>query len=418
MTEGGEYDIFHKTRVERWNEIIERDYNGIPYNVANKIWFQAIVSAVSTPENSLTFWNPNMNPQDINETFDLIIAPMANVFSNGYKELMEQLAEQFSKFKIPIYVIACGVQASSYDDLDILIEQIKIPAKKMITAVYQTGGEFALRGYFTYEFFKKLGFPSAVVTGCPSLYQIGNDIVKQLKVDKVSKEKFVPAFNGNLKYHIQDMKKYKNSFFIDQNTYYYFINSPKFAKLDLNRSQILRLCKQYSLDELEQISLGKVKLFPDMDDWKNFLQEKNVTFSYGGRIHGNVMALLSGIPAMVCGIDSRTSEMAEYFNIPLYSMKDMKKEDIYDIYLKADFQKFINKFPERLNEYERFLRDHHIIKNHINTNNVFLKKGEYVEICANNKKLEELNKEIKKHKILLTGFSKGIDIYRKTRGNI
>lgn len=66
---------------------------------------------------------------------------------------MERHIELFGSIKIPIYVIACGVQARSYDELPYLIEEIGYISKKFIRSVYQTGGEFCLRGYFTKEFF-------------------------------------------------------------------------------------------------------------------------------------------------------------------------------------------------------------------------------------------------------------------------
>lgn len=95
---------------------------------------------------------------------------MAIITSVGYVFLMETLAERFRRIRIPVYVIACRIQASGYDQLSEIVCALNGPASRFISRVYDTGGEFALRGSFTKEFFDKLGFPSAVVTGCPSLY--------------------------------------------------------------------------------------------------------------------------------------------------------------------------------------------------------------------------------------------------------
>lgn len=62
----------------------------------------------------------------------------------------------FLRFKIPVYVIACGVQAGSYDELESLCDSIREPATRFISTIYRTGGEFALRGYFTKEFLTDL----------------------------------------------------------------------------------------------------------------------------------------------------------------------------------------------------------------------------------------------------------------------
>lgn len=49
-------------------------------------------------------------------------------------------------------------------------------SKRFISTIYKTGGQFALRGWFTAEFFKKLGFDNPAVVGCPSLYQLGRNL--------------------------------------------------------------------------------------------------------------------------------------------------------------------------------------------------------------------------------------------------
>ena len=86
-------------------------------------------------------------------------------------------------------------------------------SKRFIETVYRSGGDFALRGYFTAEFFEKLGFHDLNVVGCPSLFQLGN----QLKVsdDKVAKEQFKVAVNGNAEIALPLLKRY-NSIYYDQ----------------------------------------------------------------------------------------------------------------------------------------------------------------------------------------------------------
>lgn len=121
-----------------------------------------------------------MTPAYINAEFDYIVLPMANVFYIQCVPALKRLAEIFQKITVPTYVIACRVQADSFDHLDELIESIKEPASNFIKSIYATGGEFALRGYFTKEFFDRLGFRSAVVTGCPFMYQMG----RQLRIEK------------------------------------------------------------------------------------------------------------------------------------------------------------------------------------------------------------------------------------------
>ena len=56
--------------------------------------------------------------------------------------------------------------------------------------------------------------------------------------------------------------------------------------------------------------------WPWIDDLRDF------DFSFGTRIHGTIAALLAGTPAVVLAHDSRTLELARYFDIPHRLMRD------------------------------------------------------------------------------------------------
>lgn len=60
----------------------------------------------------------------------------------------------FEKIKIPVFIISCGVQADSYEDLNDLVKSTGNVSKRFISTIYKTGGQFALRGWFTAEFLK------------------------------------------------------------------------------------------------------------------------------------------------------------------------------------------------------------------------------------------------------------------------
>lgn len=114
----GEYDIFQATDPTKMKELIPLIYGGACPNFGNRLWFQAIISEITTEDNLIEYWDATKSFDEINSGYDMVIAPMANVFSIGFKSLLEKLAQNFEKIKIPIYVIACGVQADSYDDLE------------------------------------------------------------------------------------------------------------------------------------------------------------------------------------------------------------------------------------------------------------------------------------------------------------
>lgn len=185
VSEGNEYDIFGSINYNNLYEYIQK-IGGCP-NQGNKLWFQGLFSTINTGENEYVFLEKTIEIEKINSCYDFVLLPMANIFNKDFLHWMKLLTLTMEKIKIPVYVVVCGVQADNYDMLDDIIKSIGEESTRFIRAVYNTGGEFALRGYFTKEFFDRLGFKSAVVTGGPSLFQLGSNFrVDDKKVKKMN----------------------------------------------------------------------------------------------------------------------------------------------------------------------------------------------------------------------------------------
>ncbi len=369
MLDYGEYDVFHKTNFEELSKIIVQHYGGSCPNLGNRLWFQGIISEISTEENTIEYWDDALSVEEINEKYDMIVSPMANVFSEYCNDLMGRLADRLAGIKIPVYVIACGAQGNSYDDLPRLCDCIKDSAVRFIKAVYATGGEFALRGYFTKELFERLGFSSGVVTGCPSMFQVGRD----LKIDnrKVDKEQLKPVFNGFLSGVTKAMDSYRDSVFMDQEIMYPYLYE-KMVIGDKDYEFKRAFYFGFGLDGAKLLSENRIKLIPDMNDWYCYMKNEGFNYSFGSRIHGSIMPILSGVPATVLARDSRTREMAEFFDIPCTASvkKEYNEKDIFRLYEEADYTKFNKSFSAKYDAYERFLIDHGIVSK-INDQNLF-----------------------------------------------
>ena len=330
-----------------------------------------LVSSITTPDNQIDFLEEYMDSDYINANYDICVKPEANIFSKRFAHYMEEHIEKYSEIKIPIYVIACGLQADSYDDIDGLIGEIGDVSSRFIRSVYNTGGEFCLRGYFTKEFFTRLGFHSAVVTGCPSMYQFG----REFKVDysHVNAECFRPALNGQrIKLLKKQLYHYQNSQFFDQSVYFAVLYG-QFMGDDKS------FIKKYGYLVAKLLRENRLNLFIDLQDWADYLKYKEFNFSCGSRIHGNIMSILMGIPAAVCPIDTRTREMAEFFDIPTVSERDLKKKDLYEIYLNTTYDLFNRSFADKYDAYERFLIERGIVKK-ANTNSLLRREMNLINI--------------------------------------
>ena len=219
---------------------------------------------MDTGENTYDFLPDVIDFDQINSEYVFIILSMANIFNPQYVVGMNRYTELFSKIRIPVYVIACGAQADSYDSLPELLSAIGPESSQFIRSVYNTGGEFALRGYFTKEYFDRLGFHSAVVTGCPSLFQCGSDF--QVSTQKISASNLHPVFNGFSEAMSSLLKEYSDSPFMDQCDFFPLLYDPDFLSSHGYRFELMFM-KNYGPTAAELIAQERLLMIADMNDW-------------------------------------------------------------------------------------------------------------------------------------------------------
>ena len=385
-----EYDIFGQTDYSQMAKTFREKGISCP-NLGNRLWFQGLISEISCPQNELAYFSEAMTKEYINENFDMIIAPMANIFHAAFKSILLRLAGRFEGIRIPVYVIACGVQADSYSEMDELCKTLKGPATAFMRNVYETGGEFALRGYFSKEFFDRMGFPSAVVTGCPSLYQLGRNL--QVPQEKCAEVTFRPLINGNLERYQQPAKRYATAEFFDQERFFHILHDPAHSV------DISQLVRTWGYETTKWLLEDRVHLIPSMNDWRNYLQQGGFDFSFGSRIHGSIMPILAGIPALIDAGDSRTREMAEFFEIPMLGKQvSQSAKSLYEMYLQTDYSVFNRNYSEKFDAFERFLVQHGIVET-INQDNSFFYWNEVNVQPGNHDKLKELREKFESRQL-------------------
>lgn len=292
------------------------------------------------------------NTDKINNEFDLVLYSPANILAEwANKEMLPKWTECLKKIRIPFTFIGVGAQAKIDYNLD-FVQNIQNNAYNFIKAILNTGGRLGLRGYFTAEVVKKLGFKDEdfSVLGCPSLYMNGPDLKIQKK--EISKTQIKPIFNGNRiwfnsEYH-HYFSDYPQSIFVCQDLFYsllYDINSFTNEYYFLQDGLFLDLFKN-----------NRIKLYCDYLAWDKDLKEQNFNFCVGSRIHGNVTSILAGIPSFVDSIDSRTRELAEFFDIPSKPLTNpnIPLEKLYD---ETDYSKFNKTFKSKFNKFKDFMND-------------------------------------------------------------
>lgn len=421
---GIDFNIFQSVP---YAELYDR-YKVYGGNVGNKLYCMAIEKYLRDEnieydylrydeKNNKCFLDGTISLDEVNNNYDMVVMPQANAFGTDdyYVKRLEMWAEGISKIKIPVYVIGIGGQAKNFEGLKELSDAIKLPAQKFINAVYATGGEFSLRGHFTKELFDSWGANTAVVTGCPSMYQNGRQLV--ISNDKVPEADFKPAINGT----IRDLKTkefqkifrdYSESVYFDQEEYIRILYDKNYpSEFDINIKNAIQLVRIYSYTAFKLIFEDRLKLYYDIYPRMKYCVDNNCSFSFGTRIHGNIMSMLWGIPALVYAKDSRTRELAEYFNIPVIQSYG-KNKSLYDIYCETDYTKFNKEFSTKFDDFEAFMQKCGIVnsirkdKSVSEWENEIWNKPEII----NKEYLNELEKFFEKNRIILQALNSFITL--------
>lgn len=307
--------------------------------------------------------------EEINENYDAVICPMANILQ-GNVDFIWDIINLLKGISIPIYCLGIGISNSENSKINELCTLIQEPVLELIRIVDASGGKFACRGYITQEVLAKIGGTgsegSVVVTGCPSMYQNG-----LLHIDKKEKTQLKVAVNGGNKNFkerfIRDFFKSESTVYIDQDEYCRALYGD-----DVELSTLMK--RSYFGTRL--LSEGRIKLFYYLPAWYSYIKN-NVDFVFGSRIHGNLVALLAGKPAMVYlppNADLRVKELAEFFEVPVTRKSN---KDMYALYEEADYTLFNKNFEKKFNDFERFLVENNICSGLSKTQNDVLMHAGY-----------------------------------------
>lgn len=98
-------------------------------------------------------------------------------------------------------------------------------------------------------------------------------------------------------------------------------------------------------------------MFVDPWTWMDYLS--GFEFAFGTRIHGTITALISGTPGYLFAHDSRTLELARYFDIPHRMVHDVPADiDAAQLYEEADYTALNNGHKDRFETMTAFLAKH------------------------------------------------------------
>ena len=248
-----------------------------------------------------------------------------------YKEIMDFI----SKINKPVIIAGLGANSFNGFDPDFhkkldpnLITFLKFLSEHCL--------EIGIRGTFTQEVLHKIGIDNTRVIGCPSFFETGRNrqVVKQEIKDfnQVLFTQRIPLYTpGNHKI-MQDFQEEA------------IIKPIAFDMLD----------REIFSQRLAPILGQTYHIFSDIAGWKDFV--KNFKFAIGFRVHGSILSLNSGVPAVCLNVDSRAAEMCNFLKIPhIPGVKIRSKKGILKIYENLDLTELNKNYPQLFDNFIDFL---------------------------------------------------------------
>ncbi|MFJ4121720.1 polysaccharide pyruvyl transferase family protein [[Kitasatospora] papulosa] len=292
----------------------------------------------------------------INEEFDVFVVPLANAFRPTFERPLKRMTQLIKKLRIPVVVLGVGAQADLNYNADRL-KPMEPTVREFVTEVLNRSASIGVRGEFTEQYLNSMGFKDVEVIGCPSMFMHGETFTLEKRAESLTAESRI-SVNGShsaVRSHGLDAiirqahERYPHLRFVGQNLleaqllHWRETSNPIGAQTSMPTHPSHPMYRE-----------GKVRLYVDPATWIEELRAFD--FSFGSRIHGNIAALLAGVPSTVLCSDSRTLELCRYFGIPHRKISETPKDiDPAELYEAADFGELVNGHKERFLRFTGFM---------------------------------------------------------------
>ncbi|MGH1562428.1 polysaccharide pyruvyl transferase family protein [Mumia sp. DW29H23] len=335
--------------------------NLIGDNVGNLVFSYAVQRTLSVPDATVEVARLNrartLSPEEIDESYDHVVIPLANAFRKRFLPNLDAITETIEKLSIPVTVVGVGVQSAVGEGVR-APRQVADAVTRFVRAVLDHSPSIGVRGEWTAEYLADLGFGSehVEVIGCPSMFLHGDQLPLRKPGRRLDKRGPI-AFN--LSPYLPQMAPVVEDQVARYPGLVYFAQDIKTLELLLEGSSDRKVIdERLPIHPDHPLIAGGRTRFPlDASTWMTALAA--YPFSYGTRIHGNIAALLAGTPAYVLTHDARTLELARYHAIP-HRRIDIPFEgvDAVALHAEADWKPLLTGHAERFARYSAFLHAH------------------------------------------------------------
>ena len=331
---------FRYDRINK-NDSVDTIYEKLVFNTGNLVYDAAISQLFdcNVADRSV------IDKINIDNYSKIIIMDLCYISNVRDFSFLVPLFEKCKKKGIEIVPLSVGVQRGFCEKNYTLPDQ-----QRYLLKILEEMGTIATRGNFTAEVLEKNNIKNVKVVGCPSFF-INKDTPFWFKEkDNIEKNDCICNYHKILP---------------SSNTYllqYFYENSQCFIEQQIKYFDTFDVYKKVFSNSILNFFINKAKIFYNYQEWKSFLDNNQFYFSFGPRMHGNVMSILSGIKSLVIVNDERKKELCEYAKIPFILSKDFDiSKSISYYYDKADYSSFISNYSTIWSNFKDYIKERGLI---------------------------------------------------------
>lgn len=346
--------------------------NSIGYNVGNLLYAYGVNRSLTLEDTEIVPNYYKVEPkkaEEINETYDAFIIPLADAFRNdaGMRGELRNMTQLIKKLTIPCVVIGVGLSAPFEPDLKQKFA-FDEDVKKFLEAVLEKSAMVGVRGEITSQYLSNLGFVEGkhhTVIGCPSMYTYGKHLkIRDTSITKdsrISINSSILSPEHVLNFLNHTMDKIPDHYFLPQR-----LQEMKLVYTGAPYVHEQKNKEMYPTKMTDRLyQENRVRFMLNVPTWLDFLRQADL--SIGGRLHGNIAATVAGTPAILIPHDARMRELTDYHNLTHVWAKDISEDtDVFELAAKLDFHGVEQVRDKNFEHYVDFLDANgldHIYKN-------------------------------------------------------
>lgn len=310
---------------------------------------KALYGRLTSIEGIRNFWKAKYSSElmnHINSDFSHAILILQDHIREDFKGFpFDEVTRIIEGLRIPLIVFSLGANSlKGYEkDLHLKLSDSQV---RFFKAISEKSVSLGVRGAYTAEVLSELGILNVTIVGCPSYFEAGLERrIRKLSLPSDFKVIATGAFSNldsqRLHYFFQD-----EAFFLKL---LYFPD----AITEKDRDLLLMRHPGYADCVLQAIDDERAQFHTNIDDWKRSVA-RGFAFCAGSRIHGAIIAMNSGIPALVTNGDARAREMTELFG-SAYRKDVGYWTPLSEIYESIDVSGVNARYPELYVNYRNWL---------------------------------------------------------------